>query len=182
MQFALAAIGTAVALQAPYLKPGAFVLVGRLSDELTCLASFSKRRFKMEKTMTVKTATSTKTAAAKTTKKPAKTNKVLTVAEYSADIAKFTKTPNEKAISKIINYCGIALRSSADAACVASSDKSELNRIRDGFAKKKLGLDEASAADGLKKVCVAMKGVRRKKRVTFLYLLAEVTGTLGKLG
>ena len=79
-----------------------------------------------------------------------------------------------------MKYCGIALRK-ADSRTVASSDRSELNRIRDGFAKKKLGLDETEASDGIKLVCTIMKGVRRKKRVTFYYLLADATGTLSNL-
>ena len=53
--------------------------------------------------------------------------------------------------------------------------------MRDGFAKKKLELEPDAADAGIAKVCEKMKGVNQKSRVTFYYLLAEATGTLGKL-
>ena len=100
--------------------------------------------------------------------------------DYKADIAKYTPNVNDAAVASIVKYCGIALRSN-DASMVSSSDKSELDRVRDGFAKKKLGLDADAADAGIKKVVEQMKGERRKSRVTFYYLLAEATGTMGKL-
>ena len=54
-------------------------------------------------------------------------------------------------------------------------------RVREGFATKKLGLAAADADAGMQKVMEKMKGVNRKSRVTFYYLLAEATGTMGKL-
>ena len=53
--------------------------------------------------------------------------------------------------------------------------------MRDGFAAKKLGLDAAAADAGIQAVVAKMKAERNKSRVTFYYLLAEATGTLGKL-
>lgn len=100
--------------------------------------------------------------------------------EYSADIQKYTAAVNEDAVSSIVKYCGIALRGK-DSSLVSSSDKSELDRVRDGFAKKKLALDEAAASAGIKQVVEKMKDERRKHRVTFYYLLAEATGTMDKL-
>jgi len=100
--------------------------------------------------------------------------------EYSADIQKYTASVNEDAVTSIVKYCGIALRGK-DSSLVSSSDKSELDRVRDGFAKKKLELDEAAASAGITEVVAKMKGERRKHRVTFYYLLAESTGTMGKL-
>ena len=111
---------------------------------------------------------------------PMVTASLPTIEDYKNDIERFCESPDEAVIAKIVKYCGIALRK-ADSATVASSDRAELNRVRDGFAKKKLGLDQVEAADGVKLVCAAMKGVRRKKRVTFYYLLADATGTLSKL-
>ena len=53
--------------------------------------------------------------------------------------------------------------------------------MRDGFAAKKLGLAPDAAEAALKKVAEKMKGNNRKSRVTVYYLLAEATGTMGKL-
>lgn len=103
------------------------------------------------------------------------------MSDYAADIAKYIDDPDQKAIDSIVKFLGIALRSSKDAAMVSSSDRSELNRVRDGFAKKKLGLEADAADKGISAVCDRMKGVRQKHRVTFYYLLASETGTLDKL-
>ena len=102
------------------------------------------------------------------------------MSEYTADIQKYTGSVNEAAVESIVKYCGIALKGT-DSSLVSSSDKSELNRVRDGFAKKKLGLDEAAASAGIDQVVAKMKDERRKHRVTFYYLLAEATGTMDKL-
>jgi hypothetical protein len=102
------------------------------------------------------------------------------MSEYSADVAKYTSTVNEAAITAIVKYCGIALRN-ADSALVSGTDPKELGTVRSGFAAKKLGLDAAAADAGMAKTLETMKGVGRKSRVTFYYLLAEATGTLGKL-
>lgn len=101
--------------------------------------------------------------------------------DYAADVSKFVENPDQTCIDNIVKYCGIALRSSKDAALVSASDKTELNRVRDGFAAKKLGLDEAAAEAGIQKVCEQMKDTRQKSRVTFYYLLAQQTGTMEKL-
>ncbi|MCZ2415374.1 MAG: DUF2853 family protein [Burkholderiales bacterium] len=103
------------------------------------------------------------------------------MSDYAADIRKYTANVDEAAVKTIVNYCGIALRN-ADSSLVAASDPQELATVRDGFAAKKLGLDAAAADAGIKTVVEKMKGERRKSRVTFYYLLAEATGTLGKLG
>ncbi|MEZ5657909.1 MAG: DUF2853 family protein [Burkholderiaceae bacterium] len=100
--------------------------------------------------------------------------------DYKADIQKYTSDVSDTAVANIVKYCGIALRST-DASLVSSSDKSELDRVRDGFAKKKLGLEADAAEAGIKKVVEQMKAERRKSRVTFYYLLAQATGTMDKL-
>ncbi len=102
------------------------------------------------------------------------------MADYEEDVAKYTKNVNATAVKNIVNYCGIALRNT-DSSLVASSDPEELKRVRDGFAAKKLGLSAEEADAGIAKVVEKMKGVNRKGRVTFYYLLAEVTGTLDKV-
>lgn len=102
------------------------------------------------------------------------------MSDYSADIAKYTNPVNQAAVDVIVKYCGIALRN-VDSSMVSGSDPEELARVRTGFAAKKLGLDAAAADAGISKVVEKMKGVNRKSRVTFYYLLAEATGTMGKL-
>lgn len=103
------------------------------------------------------------------------------MSDYSADIAKYTSSVNEAAVKAIVAYCGIALRN-RDSSLVSATDPKELATVRDGFAAKKLGLTPEAADAGIKKVVAQMKGDATKSRVTFYYLLAEATGTLGKLG
>ncbi len=102
------------------------------------------------------------------------------MSDYSADIGKYTQTVNEAAVSAIVKYCGIALRNK-DSSLVSTSDASELATVRDGFAAKKLGLAADAADVGIQATAAKMKGEHTKSRVTFYYLLAEATGTLGKL-
>jgi Protein of unknown function (DUF2853) len=102
------------------------------------------------------------------------------MSDYSSDIAQYTATVNEAAVTAIVKYCGIALRNK-DSSMVSTSDAKELATVRDGFAAKKLGLAADAAAAGIKKATEKMKGDRTKSRVTFYYLLAEATGTLDKL-
>lgn len=103
------------------------------------------------------------------------------MSDYGADVGKYTSTVNQAAVDAIVKYCGIALKS-ADASLVSATDAKELATVRDGFAAKKLGLSAEAADAGMKAVAEKMKGTARKSRVTFYYLLAEATGTLGKLG
>jgi hypothetical protein len=99
---------------------------------------------------------------------------------YLTDLRKYTTNVNEDAVSAIVKYCGIALKN-ADSSLVSGTDRSELATVRDGFAAKKLGLAADAADAGIQSVLGKMKDERRKHRVTFYYLLAEATGTLGKL-
>ncbi len=103
------------------------------------------------------------------------------MSDYAADIRKYTTNVNEAAVKTIVTYCGIALRD-ADASLVSATSPDELKTVRDGFAAKKLGLGAEAADAGIKSVIAKMQGTSRKSRVTFYYLLAEATGTLGKLG
>jgi hypothetical protein len=102
------------------------------------------------------------------------------MSDYAADVAKYTSNVNEAAVKAIVKYCGIALQN-RDSSLVSGSDPKELATVRDGFAAKKLGLGAEAADAGIKAVVAKMKDERNKHRVTFYYLLAEATGTLGKL-
>lgn len=103
------------------------------------------------------------------------------MSEYLVDVQKYSANASEANVAAIVKYCGIALRNK-DSSLVSASDPAELQRVRDGFAFKKLGLDASSADAGIKKVVELMKAERQKSRVTFYYLLAEATSTLAKLG
>ena len=100
--------------------------------------------------------------------------------DYVADVKQYTDNVDESKVKSIVNYCGIALRSK-DASLVSTSDPSELETIKKGFASKKLGLDGDAADAAMGKVAERMKGDRTKERVTFYYLLAEESNTLDKL-
>lgn len=101
------------------------------------------------------------------------------MADYVTDVKKFASNVDEAAVNGIVRHLGIALRS-RDASMVACTDPSELARIRDGFCRKKLKLDDTDdAVDGaIQSVCTAMKDDTTKARVTFYYLLAEHYGKL----
>ena len=100
--------------------------------------------------------------------------------DYAADIRKYTAKVDDKAVAAIVKFCGIALRG-ADSQWVSVSDAAEVKRVVDGFCAKKLGLDAKTAEVAVKAVGEKMKADRTKHRVTVYYLVAEQTGTLGKL-
>ncbi len=102
------------------------------------------------------------------------------MSDHVGDIKKYTAEVNEAAVAAIVKYCGIALQK-RDSALVSTSDTKELATVRDGFAAKKLRLAPEAADAGIKVVLDKMKAERTKSRVTFYYLLAEATGTLGAL-
>jgi predicted transcriptional regulator len=72
--------------------------------------------------------------------------------DYAADIRKYTSKVDDKAVSAIVKFCGIAL-----------------------------GLDAKAAEAAVKAVGEKMKADKTKHRVTVYYLVAEQTGTLAKL-
>jgi Protein of unknown function (DUF2853) len=101
-------------------------------------------------------------------------------ADYSADIKKYTAKVNEAAVASIVKFCGIALRGK-DSQWVSVTDPAEVKRVVDGFCFKKLGLDAKTAEAAVKAVGEQMKADKTKHRVTVYYLVAEKTGTMGKL-
>ncbi|GAA1976619.1 hypothetical protein GCM10009817_16130 [Terrabacter lapilli] len=99
--------------------------------------------------------------------------------DWAADVRTYSPDADDAAIKGIVRHCGIALQK-RDSALVSFSDKSELDRVRDGFMKKKLGLTESDAEldASLAEVGQTLKGDRTKNRVTVYYLLAEKYGKL----
>lgn len=100
--------------------------------------------------------------------------------DYVADVKNYAANVNEKAVATIVKYCGIALQNK-DSSLVSTSDKAEVERVKVGFATKKLGLSGEQFDKAAAVVAEKMKGSRAKSRVTYYYLLAEASGTMDKL-
>ena len=101
------------------------------------------------------------------------------VHDWSRDVKKYIPSANEAAITGIVKHLGIALQS-RDGSFVACEDKTERDRVRESFLKKKLGLMESDAEleKSIVEVCQKMHGDRDKSRVAFYYILAEKYGKL----
>ena len=103
----------------------------------------------------------------------------MTDTDWSVDVKKYVPDADDTAIDGIIRHCGIALQS-RDASLVSFTDKSELERVREKFLKKKLGLsmsdDELDGA--IASIGDKMKDVRNKNRVTVYYMLTDHFGKL----
>ncbi len=99
--------------------------------------------------------------------------------DYLENVKKYHADVDEAAVKGIVRHCGIALRN-RDSSLVSGSDKAELDRVRNGFMKKKLALtDSDDALDAaLADVMATMKGERAKSRVTVYYLIAQKYGRL----
>jgi hypothetical protein len=100
--------------------------------------------------------------------------------DYATDIQKYTQRVDAASVGGLVKHLGIALKGK-DSALVACSEKSERDRIRDHFLKKKLGLTHADADldKAIADTCQKMAKDQDKQRVTFYYLLAEKYGKLG---
>jgi len=106
---------------------------------------------------------------------------VFNMSEYLEGVQRYDAGADAGIVDKIVKHLGIALRSK-DASLVACSDQAELDRVRESWCMKKLGLtDESACNDAIGSVCETMKGDRNKDRVTFYYLVAKHFGKLGDL-
>jgi hypothetical protein len=101
---------------------------------------------------------------------------------YADDVNRYAAPADDAAVAGIVKHLGIALRSN-DANLVSCSDKTELDRVRDSWCKKKLAVadDDATIDAAIATVCATMKDDRQKQRVTFYYLLAQHYGKLADL-
>ena len=59
--------------------------------------------------------------------------------DYAQDIQKYTQNVDENVISGIVKHLGIALRSK-NSSLVSCTNPVELERVRESFLKKKLGI------------------------------------------
>lgn len=103
--------------------------------------------------------------------------------DWSIDVKKYAPDADDKVIAAIVRYCGIALQN-RDSSLVSFTDKTETDRVRENYCKKKLGLtqsdEELDAA--IASVGERMKEDTTRNRVTVYYLLAELFGKLGLFG
>ncbi len=97
--------------------------------------------------------------------------------DYLADVKKYDAAADAAVVDKIVKHLGIALRN-RDSSLVAASDQKELDRERDSWGVKKLGVDATAAEAAVAKVAKAMADDRSKGRVTFYYLVAKELGKL----
>ena len=99
--------------------------------------------------------------------------------DHMADLKKFAKKPiNEAAAAGMMKAYALVM-SKPDTRFVACSDTTELDRVRENFLKKKLGLKTADMDASIKAICEHMKSDKTKSRLTFYYLLAEHYSMLG---
>ena len=103
------------------------------------------------------------------------------MADWAADVKKYTPDADDKVIAGIVRHCGIALQK-VDSSLVSFSDQAELDRVKKGFLTKKLQVPEDQMDGALKAVGETMKGANRKNRVTVYYLLAKHFGKLDLFG
>ncbi|MCX8996420.1 DUF2853 family protein [Rhizobiaceae bacterium BDR2-2] len=100
--------------------------------------------------------------------------------DYLADVKKYDAAADEAAVQKIVRHLGIALRN-RDSALVSATDKTELDRVVEKWAGKKLGVTGEPAEKAVATVASLMAADRSKSRVTFYYLVAKELGKLGDL-
>ncbi|MGB3502223.1 MAG: DUF2853 family protein [Mesorhizobium sp.] len=102
------------------------------------------------------------------------------MADYIADVRKYDAGASEEVVAKIVKHLGIALRN-RDSSLVSATDPKEMDRVRDSWCVKKLGVDAAAGEAACANVARTMAGDRTKERVTFYYLVAKELGKLGSL-
>ncbi len=99
--------------------------------------------------------------------------------DWAADVKKYAPSADDAVIAKMVSTYRLVL-SKPDTATVAFSDPAEVERVKENFLRKKLGLtqsdDELDAA--IAAVGEQLKGVNHKRRVTVYYLLADKFGKL----
>ncbi len=97
---------------------------------------------------------------------------------YQEENKKLNLGLSDEYIANIAKSLGPAIYR-ADTEIVACGDKSELDRIRNNYLKKKLGLDKSNEEldEMIKKVCEKLgTSNRRKYRALFYGLLAKEAG------
>jgi hypothetical protein len=97
------------------------------------------------------------------------------IAKYADDLTNKCKmTPDVALLTKVTIGCGPSIYDN-DAATVAASDSAELERVKDNFLIKKLGLkDGPSLMEGINAVIETYgKSERQKYRAVVYYMLTK---------
>lgn len=103
------------------------------------------------------------------------------MSDYLADVKKYDAGADAAAVEKIVKHLGIALRN-RDSSLVSCTDPKELERVKESWIAKKLGVTDDDKAEAVvEKVCKTMAADHSKHRVTFYYLAAKELGKLGAL-
>ena len=100
------------------------------------------------------------------------------IAHYQQAAAELKLDLDETLIAKVTDGLGPSIYNK-DAETVSCSDASELERVRESFLKKKLGLsdDDAALDAAIKEVCETMGSSNRNKyRALFYALLVKKFG------
>ena len=100
------------------------------------------------------------------------------IAQYADDLKNKCKmTPDMDLLTKVTIGCGPSIYN-ADASTVASSQKSELETVKDNFLIKKLGLaDGPKLMEGIEAVIATYgKSERNKYRAVVYYMLTKHFG------
>jgi 3-dehydroquinate synthetase len=105
-----------------------------------------------------------------------------TAADYIDDVRRYDADATEDAVGKIVKHLGIAL-AGKDSSLVSASDPSELERVRESWCKRKLGLEHSDEDldAAIASIMTVMKEDRNKQRVTVYYLLATHFGKIDDL-
>ena len=102
------------------------------------------------------------------------------MSKYLENVKKYVDSPREDAVEALVGHLGIALEN-RDSATVAAGDPKELETIQKKYCSRTLDLTKEEAEKAMAAVCEKMKGDTAKCRVTFYYLLADVSDTLHRL-
>ena len=102
------------------------------------------------------------------------------MSNYLENVKKYVPEPNEDAVESLVGHFGIALKN-RDSATVAAGDPAELAAIKNKYCSNPLDLSDEEADQAIAAVCEKMKGDNHKCRVTFCYLLADVSGKMNRL-
>ena len=99
------------------------------------------------------------------------------MANYKGQLDKIGVKYDEALLTKVAKGLGPSIYNK-DSSTVASSDKSELDRVKTNFLIKKLGLKDGPALDTAISAVVAQLGssTKNKYRAVFYYLLAKKMG------
>lgn len=99
------------------------------------------------------------------------------LALYQAEAKKLGVSIDSELLKKVAKGLGPSIYN-ADSTKVASSDKAELNRVKENFLKKKLGIEDEELANKLIQQAIDTFGSKNpnKHRALFYYLLVINAG------